>query len=53
MTVIAIEIREFGTDDLVKRIDLTRSDDRHVERVMRGLLMQMNTDRFYAVEVES
>lgn len=45
-----IEVVEIATGEVAKRIDVTGKDERAIEKVMRGLLIQMDTERFYAKE---
>ncbi len=51
MKIKAIEVVDMSTDEVVDTItiDPPRED---VERTLIGLLMNMNTDRFFAREVE-
>lgn len=48
-----IEVREIATRALVREIALTHTSPRYVERVLSGLLRQMDTERFYAAEVDT
>lgn len=40
-------VREFGTDAEVSRVDVSGKSERAVERVMMGMLRNMNTEKFY------
>lgn len=40
-------IRSFETHEEVKKIALHNLDELHVEKVMRGLLRQMDTDKYF------
>lgn len=40
-------VRSLETQEEVRRIDVTGRGERALERIERGLLMQMDTDRFY------
>jgi hypothetical protein len=48
-----IDIIELATGRVVKSIPLRQTDERYVERVLMGLLRQMDTERFAAREVLS
>ncbi len=45
-------VRRFGTHEIVHRIELSSIQERHVDRVVRGLMMNMNLDKFYVDESE-
>lgn len=47
-----IEVREMGTRKLVRTIELHQTHPAYVERVLRGLLINLDTARFYAAEVD-
>lgn len=47
-----ISVRELNTDDEVKFIPLTSTSSRRIDRVMSGLLRNMDLDRFYAEVVD-
>ena len=42
-----VRVIEIGTGDIVREIDVTGKGDTHVEYLIRGLLKQMDTDKFY------
>lgn len=46
-----IDIIELATNEVVHSFPLKDTSDRHVERVMMGLLTNMDTERFVASEV--
>ena len=41
-----LDVIEIETGEVVKSVDVGASDDRHVEKVTRGMLRNMDTDRF-------
>lgn len=43
-------IRELDTDKEVERIDVSEKSERSRERVERGLLRKVDTERFYVDE---
>ena len=45
-------IRRLGTNEEVDRIGLTSLGEEHVEKVMRGILRQMDTDKYYIDDSE-
>jgi len=47
-----IEVRERGKRKLVQVIKISGATARKVEMVMRGLLRNMDTERFVAIEVD-
>ncbi len=56
MKVKAIEVVGIATNEVIDTIDLhppVENDSRYLERVLSGLLTQMDTDRFFAREVEA
>ena len=44
-----LEIKEFGTDKVVKRFDVTRKHDRMIDKFYDGLNINLNHDKFYTV----
>ena len=46
-----IEVVEVGTGKVVRVIPLPRTDERWIDRVMEGLLINMDTDHYFAREV--
>ncbi len=48
----ALVIREFVSRKEVHRIDLSNVSERYVEKVMRGILRQLNTDRYFVDDSE-
>jgi len=53
--VEAVEIVAFDGDEVVKRVAInppTPSDSRKLERVWSGILMNMDSERFYIRDVE-
>ncbi len=45
-------VKEFGTDKIIHKVGINNLSDRHVERVMSGMLRQMNTDLYYIDDSE-
>jgi hypothetical protein len=45
-------VKSFDTGEVVKIIPLKSTGERHVERVMLGLLRNMNTDDYYIDDSE-
>ena len=52
MSEVCLVIRRLGSDEEISRIALRRLDERYVEKIMRGLLHQMNTEEFYIDDSE-
>ena len=48
-----IEIKEFGTDKVVKRFDVTGKHDRMIDKFDDGLNINLNHDKFYTVKNET
>ena len=42
-----IEIKEFGTNKVVKRFDVTGKADRMIDKFDDGINIQLNHDKFY------
>lgn len=47
-----LRVRSLATQEIVSNIGLTNLNARRVERVMRGLLRNMNTERFFVDDSE-
>ena len=47
-----LRVRRFDTNEIVHSVGLSSTHWRHVERVMMGLLRNMDTDRFYVDDSE-
>ena len=45
-------VRRLGTREEVSRVTVTSRTQRHVERVMMGMLGNMDTDKFYVDDSE-
>lgn len=50
-TVTALEIVEIATGEVVKSLPTNGKTERQIEICLRGLLRNMNTDKFYVREV--
>jgi hypothetical protein len=50
ITAKYLVVRAFEDDREVKRIDVTGKGGRAIETIERGLLRQMDTEKFYVVE---
>ena len=48
-----IRVIEIGTGKVVREIDVTGRGDRYIERLMAGLLKQMDTDKFCVDDSEA
>lgn len=48
-----MEIKEFGTDKVVKRFDVTGKHDRMIDKFDDGLNINLNHDKFYTVKNET
>jgi hypothetical protein len=42
-----LQVVEFGTKEIVKRLDVTSRGEREIEKIIGGMLINMNTERFY------
>lgn len=51
-SVTHVEIVEFETERVVKRIDVGALSERNREKMISGLMMNMDLDRFFVREVE-
>lgn len=47
-----IEVVEIATGEVVKTVKLSSSSARTAERVLRGMLVNMDRERFFAREVD-
>ena len=47
-----IHIKRFDTGEIVKSIEVQSDSPRHIEKVMRGMLRNMNTDDYYVDDSE-
>ena len=51
LPIVALEVRSLETGELVHRVALEKgSSDRRVERVLGGLLRNMDTTKYYVLE---
>lgn len=48
--VVALEVVETKTGKVIKTVPLTNPTERYVERVMMGMLRNMNTDEYHVAE---
>lgn len=48
----SLVVRRLTDNEEVDRVHLTRTDKCHVERVMSGMLMNMNTDDYFIDDSE-
>lgn len=48
----ALVVRDLDTDEEVHRVDITGSSEPRAEKVLRGLLMRVDTDRFYVDDTD-
>lgn len=48
-----IEVCTIDTDEVVSVIELNSTNERHVEKVMTGLLMKMDDSKYYAREIDT
>ena len=46
----ALVIRDIETDEEVRRLDVTGKSERQIEKIERGMLRQMDTERYYVGE---
>lgn len=51
MTTVSLEVVEMATEKVVKTIDVSRLSESQLERCIRGLLINMDRDRFFVREV--
>lgn len=52
MATITLEVVEIETDKVVHTVDVRGQSERGVERILRGMLINMDRDRFFVREVE-
>lgn len=52
MTTIALQVVEIATDKVVHTVDVRGQSERTIERIMRGMLINMDRDRFFVRETE-
>ena len=50
MTTKALVVRRMDTREEVHRLDVSRKTESQVERILRGLLRQMDCDAYYVEE---
>lgn len=50
---IYLEIREYKTDKVVKRYDVTNSSSRMIDKFEDGLNINLNHDKFYTIKNET
>jgi hypothetical protein len=44
---VYLEIVEYGTDEVVKRMDVTNKSERLIERIERGVNINLNHNEFF------
>lgn len=47
-----IEVREYGTDKAIHSVDVSGKSRSHIDRVERGMNINLNHDKFYTAEVD-
>ena len=47
-----IYVKEISTGEVVKEIEVGNPSERRAERIMRGMLINMNTDKYYVDDSE-
>ncbi len=47
-----LHIRSIETDEIVRSIEVSNPTTRRVERIVRGLLLKTDTERFYVDDSE-
>lgn len=45
-----LQVKEIGTGNVIHTIDVTGKSDSTVERVISGMLIEMDTDRFFVAD---
>ena len=50
---VYLEIREYKTDKVVKRYDVTKSSSRMIDKFEDGLNINLNHDKFYTIKNET
>lgn len=53
MAVISLEIIEISSGEVVETMDVSGYTPRSVEKILSGLLHQMNTAEYFVKEVEA
>lgn len=48
-----LEIKKYENNEVVKRIDVSDSSDRTIERVESGMNMNLNHEQYYVFSYES
>lgn len=51
--VTALVVRDIKTREEVHRVDVAGRSERQIERTLMGMLMRVDTDRFFVDEEES
>ena len=46
-------VRKLDTDEVVRTVPLSQTGDRYVEKVVSGMLRNMNTEKFYVDDSEA
>jgi len=52
MSTPSLVVRKLGSDEEVHRVKINNLSERHVEKVMMGMLRQMNTEEYYIDDSE-
>jgi len=52
MKAVYLYVRNLETNEIVDSIEIKNLSEDHVEKVMRGLLRNMNTDRYFVDDSE-
>ena len=47
-----LQIREIDTGDVVHELDVTGRSENSVERIERGMLINLNRDKYYVDDIE-
>ena len=51
-TYTYIEIKEYSTDQVTARVDVTGKTERQIDKTERGMNINLNHDKFYTAEAE-
>lgn len=53
MSVVRLDVTEIETGEVVHSIDVQGKSERAIERVLMGMLTQIDTDRYFVAELDA
>ena len=52
MSKVCLVVRKLGSDEEITRVSVTNYNERHIEKVMMGMLRNMDTETYYVDDSE-